>query len=641
MPAIEGIIEGAAEDFENAVDDAIGAIERLTNAAQKSEKRALGKMDSAISSMAKVASKAAKVVGTTLKKAFDIATKAVVAFGAGIAAATTATVLLARRGAKVSQIETSFDRLAGSAGVTRNIIDRLTQSTQGLISRTDLFASTNRLLAAQLPVSGGRFERLAEAAVKLARALGFSATEAVQRLSLGLSKQEPELLDEIGLKVDLTKALQDEAAARGVSMQALDAQTRLLVFFNAVEEQALRRSKELIDTQNEVGDSLSRIGVAFKNVIDTIATFVADSPALAELFNAIGRGIDTVRQFLDDNGPRISEALNVIFESVNAMGRAFAEQLGLSGQGFLDFVDSIITNRDAIIGAFERIGTKIGTFVDRVITWFTDDLGGAAGALQGTVQLISGALTFLGDTVTAAAKPIAGLITGFMNLIEFGKILGAALPLQVQLIAIVLGEITNKVTEFLRKTVDAIAEFNNLLRKIPGLDSFGAQVDAGLSHAQAALLRFQLTSERSLRSVSNSFKSRVGEIGSAIDRISHSGGQFNRIVDSIGGTGRSFRQGAGGVRTLAGSAGIPGFQTGGPVGADGLANLHAGEFVINPASAKALGPVLLNALNQARSNVSSTFNFNINAGGGMDVRELARLLYPELQRVNERLGRGG
>lgn len=87
---------------------------------------------------------------------------------------------------------------------------------------------------------------------------------------------------------------------------------------------------------------------------------------------------------------------------------------------------------------------------------------------------------------------------------------------------------------------------------------------------------------------------------------------------------------------------IPGFATGGPVHRTGAALLHAGEFVLNRATASALG--MVNAMSQQRlvgavaggNRSFSVGDIHVYAAPGMDVQALAQAVDQRLQSLFER-----
>lgn len=221
------------------------------------------------------------------------------------------------RGEGAAAVGDSFARLAGGADQARVTLGALRQATGSSVSDSELMIGANRILAAQLNLSSDQMSQVSQAAVTLGRSLGLTATDSYQRLTLAIAKQEPELLDEIGIKVDLTKAIQAEAAARGVTVASLDAQTRTQVFANAVLEQARVRSEALSGSLAAGTRPVEQLGAKWENLKDSFALMITQNPVLIASLQRIG-----------ESAIRLAEALlpvvNAVATVVSFAGAAVA-----------------------------------------------------------------------------------------------------------------------------------------------------------------------------------------------------------------------------------------------------------------------------------------------------------------------------
>jgi len=217
---------------------------------------------------------------------------------AGFGAAAFGAFKLLERGEKTQNVAAGFERLSQSIGGSQATLERLNRATGGGVANSELMVAANRLLAAQLGVTGDRMEKLFATGTRLGRALGFTASEAVQRLSLALAKQEPELLDELGIKVDLTKAIQAYAEANGVTVESLDAQTRARIFLNAVEKQAEERSAALGQGVGTVAGASEILQKRWTDLTDRFTVMLAQQPGIFEGLKAIGEAVFGLAQAL-------------------------------------------------------------------------------------------------------------------------------------------------------------------------------------------------------------------------------------------------------------------------------------------------------------------------------------------------------
>lgn len=207
---------------------------------------------------------------------------AVIAMGAGIYA-------LGQRGSDVLNVTGAFQKLTTAAGLSYDLmLTEGRQATRGMISDYDLMLNANRLLGAQLPITESQFATMSRQAIALGRSVGKDAAESLDRLAMGLSKVEPELLDEINLKVDAVAANKAMAASLGISTEALSSQQRQIAFVNAVMEQMATRTATMGDLTLTFADRVAIGKTQFKNMLDVIGQGVALSPSMNKALDLIG-----------------------------------------------------------------------------------------------------------------------------------------------------------------------------------------------------------------------------------------------------------------------------------------------------------------------------------------------------------------
>src|SRR5512139_1802732 len=143
-------------------------------------------------------------------------------------------------GAQILQTRDSFDSLATSLGQGPELMNELQAATRGTVSELDLMASTNTLLMGtsgdlgrQLAENAPQLARIAQAAHDLNPTMGTTA-EMYDRLSRGIKKAEPELLDEVGILMNLTQVYKQYADAHGITVTAMDKTMKTEAMLNAV-----------------------------------------------------------------------------------------------------------------------------------------------------------------------------------------------------------------------------------------------------------------------------------------------------------------------------------------------------------------------------------------------------------------------
>lgn len=204
----------------------------------------------------------------------------------GVARAGQALFSTMGQGEKIATTSKAFDRLSQSVGGGTALMAALERATGGGVAQLNLMTAANRLLLTDLGMSRERLEKVATAVTILGKAQGVSAKDAIERMSLALAKQEPELLDELGIKVDLTKAIHEYATANKVAVESVDAQTRSRLFAEKVEQQALERSGKLAGTVSVQASATESLTKRWDDFSAKIAKLVSEQPGFVKLLEA-------------------------------------------------------------------------------------------------------------------------------------------------------------------------------------------------------------------------------------------------------------------------------------------------------------------------------------------------------------------
>jgi phage-related minor tail protein len=120
--------------------------------------------------------------------------------------------------------------------------------------------------------------QIAEVAKGASQALGVNMTDAVSRLTRGITKLEPELLDELGIFTKLDKAVQDYARTVGKSESQLTDFERRQAFANAVLKEGRDKFSEIAQEGNPYDKllaSLKDTGTQILNIINSIVAPIA------------------------------------------------------------------------------------------------------------------------------------------------------------------------------------------------------------------------------------------------------------------------------------------------------------------------------------------------------------------------------
>lgn len=213
--------------------------------------------------------------------------------------------------AQVFAVSAAFQFLQGASDL-RNLIDG--QRAMGTITGTayaSITASVQEATGAQLKfadaargvaigtaagLSAGQLERLASAAKNVSFALGRDLTDSYNRLVRGVTKAEPELLDELGIILRLDTALSKYSVTVGKTVKELNAFER----GQAVAAETLEQSERKFAS---IEHMMSKDAVA-------LAQF---TKSFDELSNVLKKGVITgltpVFQLLSESAGALSAAL--------------------------------------------------------------------------------------------------------------------------------------------------------------------------------------------------------------------------------------------------------------------------------------------------------------------------------------------
>ena len=199
----------------------------------------------------------------------------------------------------------SMDRLGASVGKSLGSISKnVVAASDGAISLKEAMSAVAKSSAAG--IAGKDIERLAVVAKNASLSLGISMPDALNRLSRGVTKLEPELLDELGLFTKIGPATDAYARSLGKSATSLTDYEKRQAFLNAVLKEGEEKFAVLGDAVNANPydklvaslQNLAQNGLELINkVLGPLINLLSQSPvALAAAIGSIG--IALVKQAL-------------------------------------------------------------------------------------------------------------------------------------------------------------------------------------------------------------------------------------------------------------------------------------------------------------------------------------------------------
>ena len=161
-----------------------------------------------------------------------------------------------RRAAQVEQLEEGLRRMGAQSGLAMETLSRgLQQATGNALTLEEAMRSTAMITSAGLDPS--MIEQFGVAAKTAALALGRNTQDSLERFTRGVTKLEPELLDELGIFVKLDEAYEQYAIALGKNVNQLTSFEKRQAFANATLDEATKKFGALSDIDANPFDQLA------------------------------------------------------------------------------------------------------------------------------------------------------------------------------------------------------------------------------------------------------------------------------------------------------------------------------------------------------------------------------------------------
>lgn len=156
-----------------------------------------------------------------------------------------AVIELGKLGAKAEQSETALRNLSGGAQAAEGYIRAIQTASRGTVSELDAMQMATTGITLGVVANADQMERLTEIAVTLGKAQGLTATQAVGDLTAALGRQEPEILDNLGITLRLSEAYDGYAESLGKSASQLTDAEKKQAFINQALEKGADVAEQL------------------------------------------------------------------------------------------------------------------------------------------------------------------------------------------------------------------------------------------------------------------------------------------------------------------------------------------------------------------------------------------------------------
>lgn len=196
------------------------------------------------------------------------------------------------RAADTTNMVRGMDQLGAASGIALGSLSkRLVETTDGAISLREAMEATVK--ASSAGMNSDQILRMGKVAQQASVALGVNMSDAISRISRGITKLEPELLDEIGIFTKTGKAAEEYAKSVGKTASQLTDFERRQAFANAVIAEGESKFGKIDSEQN----SYTKLAASVANLQQ--------------------KGLELVNAFL-------VPAVELLSRSPSALGAAFA-----------------------------------------------------------------------------------------------------------------------------------------------------------------------------------------------------------------------------------------------------------------------------------------------------------------------------
>ena len=200
--------------------------------------------------------------------------------------AATAAFNLLRRASQVEQLTQGLAEMGRASGLAMGTLAKgLQEATKNALTLEEAMRATSMITSAGLDAS--LVDDFGAAAQKAAVALGRNTQDSLERFTRGVTKLEPELLDELGLFVRVDEAAEDYARTLGKNASELTNFEKRQAFANATLEQAQQKFGAVNVPANPYDElaaafaDLSKQGLnLLNNVLTPIVKLLSGSTAL-------------------------------------------------------------------------------------------------------------------------------------------------------------------------------------------------------------------------------------------------------------------------------------------------------------------------------------------------------------------------
>lgn len=233
----------------------------------------------------------------------DFAKSAAVVTGAvvGVGVAAKQAFDFAEEGAQIQQITESFNRMNETVFKTPNLLNDMSAAVRGTVSEVDLMqgiltltAGASQDMAQRFAEAAPQLLEIAKASNKLNPSLGDTAF-LYESLSLGIKRNSPLTLDNLGIVVKVGEANEKYAAQLGKTVEQLTAEEKTVALLNATLESGGRIIEQVGGSTESATDSYAQLKVELQETTGAFKQMAADG--LTPIISGFNDVVSGAREF--------------------------------------------------------------------------------------------------------------------------------------------------------------------------------------------------------------------------------------------------------------------------------------------------------------------------------------------------------
>jgi phage-related protein len=378
--------------FQRAMSAATAAIQKQGDAAQSAASKSVSGNSALGKSISSLQEKYLSLVPggqasidmlSEFSAGLGVSTAATLATVAAVAALAVGLIALGTRGAALTGLADSFDRLTANLGISsQELLINLRKAAAGTVSDFDLIRRANLALAGATGEFGKQFgqnlPKILEIARTQARATGYDVDFLYESLVAGIKRATPRLIDNTGIVIKIGEANEAFAQSLGKTVDQLTEEDKQIAVLNATLEIGQQAIDIMGDAHETAATKIARGQATITNILDRLG--LAVQPGFELILDGVNR------------------ILGVIEKLAGVIGIFLSPIVEIFGTVFNTVVEVVMSAIEPIVDAVASVAPYLGILFQGIVA-----------AIQLVGDIISQTVGFVVNLLKDAAKNFFGL----------------------------------------------------------------------------------------------------------------------------------------------------------------------------------------------------------------------------------------